>query len=138
LSKGIHSLNLWVIQEKGKINLWVIHLFVYLCLNLNEIVPIYMEQIFKRKLYDRMLVWKEQRQGATALLVEGARRVGKSTLVETFARHEYDAYLLIDFNIASNKIKSLQCCRERLSAEDSITFLAKTRVNGTKMRHCKN
>lgn len=98
---------MWVIQEKGKINLWVIHLFVYLCLNLNEIVPIYMEQIFKRKLYDRMLVWKEQRQGATALLVEGARRVGKSTLVETFARHEYDAYLLIDFNIASKQVISL-------------------------------
>jgi predicted AAA+ superfamily ATPase len=45
-----------------------------------------MERIFKRKLYNRLLDWKQQRQGKTALLVEGARRVGKSTLVEKFAR----------------------------------------------------
>jgi hypothetical protein len=66
-----------------------------------------MEQIFKRKLYDRMLEWKHQQQGKTALLVEGARRVGKSTLVEDFARREYESYILIDFNIASKQVTSL-------------------------------
>lgn len=66
-----------------------------------------MELIFKRKLYNRMLEWKQQRQGRTALLVEGARRVGKSTLVEEFARREYDSYMLIDFNIASKQVLSL-------------------------------
>jgi predicted AAA+ superfamily ATPase len=54
-----------------------------------------------------MLTWKEQRQGRTALLIEGARRVGKSTLVEDFARREYDSYLLIDFNIASKQVIAL-------------------------------
>ena len=63
--------------------------------------------IFKRKLYDEMLRWKQQRQGKTALLVEGARRVGKSTLVEAFAQREYKSYVLIDFANVSKTIQSL-------------------------------
>ena len=66
-----------------------------------------MERIFKRKLYDRLLEWKRVQNGKTAILVEGARRVGKSTLVEQFARNEYESYILIDFNEASNEVKSL-------------------------------
>lgn len=66
-----------------------------------------MEHIFKRKLYDRLLEWKTQRNGKTAILVEGARRVGKSTLVEEFAQREYDSYIIIDFNIASKQVKEL-------------------------------
>ncbi|MCF0207253.1 MAG: ATP-binding protein [Bacteroidales bacterium] len=66
-----------------------------------------MKLVFKRKLYERMLAWKKERQGKTALLIEGARRVGKSTLVEEFARREYKSFMLIDFNRASNKVKSL-------------------------------
>ena len=62
---------------------------------------------FKRKLYERMLEWKNVRKGETALLIEGARRVGKSTLVAEFAKNEYDSYILIDFNKTSQKIKSL-------------------------------
>lgn len=65
------------------------------------------ERIFKRKIYDRMLQWKQERDGKTALLVKGARRVGKSTIVEEFARREYDSYLLIDFSRASEEVKSL-------------------------------
>ncbi len=63
--------------------------------------------IFKRKLYDKMLQWKQTRQGKTALLIKGARRVGKSTLVEEFARREYENYILIDFSKASKKINAL-------------------------------
>ena len=66
-----------------------------------------MERIFKRKLYDRLLEWKRVQNGKSAILVEGARRVGKSTLVETFARNEYESYILIDFNEASDEVKSL-------------------------------
>lgn len=66
-----------------------------------------MNRIFKRKLYDRLLKWKTERQGRTAILVEGARRVGKSTLVEQFAKHEYESYILIDFNRAPKKIMDL-------------------------------
>ena len=64
-------------------------------------------RIFKRKIYDRMLQWKQERDGKTALLVKGARRVGKSTIVEEFARREYDSYMLIDFARASEEVKSL-------------------------------
>ena len=66
-----------------------------------------MEKIFKRKLYDRLLEWKRVQNGKTAILVEGARRVGKSTLVELFAKNEYESYILIDFNEASAEVKSL-------------------------------
>lgn len=65
------------------------------------------ERIFKRKAYNRLLEWKQNRNGKTAILVEGARRVGKSTLVETFARNEYESYILIDFNKASKEVISL-------------------------------
>lgn len=64
-------------------------------------------RIFKRKIYDRMLQWKQERDGKTALLVKGARRVGKSTIVEEFARQEYETYMLIDFSRASEEVKSL-------------------------------
>ena len=57
-----------------------------------------MDRLFKRKVYDRLLEWKKTRDGRTAILVEGARRVGKSTLVEAFAKKEYESYILIDFN----------------------------------------
>ncbi|MBR6177532.1 MAG: ATP-binding protein [Bacteroidales bacterium] len=63
--------------------------------------------IFKRKLYDDMLRWKQERNGATALLIEGARRVGKSTLVESFAKSEYKSYILIDFSHKSKDIDHL-------------------------------
>jgi len=63
--------------------------------------------IFKRKLYDKMLEWKQQRNGSTALLIKGARRVGKSTLVEEFAKKEYKSYILIDFSEKNKKIDAL-------------------------------
>lgn len=66
-----------------------------------------MRRIFKRKLYDRLLEWKRVQNGKTAILIEGARRVGKSTLVEQFAKNEYDSYMLIDFNEASEEVTAL-------------------------------
>lgn len=63
--------------------------------------------IFKRKLYDTMLEWKETSNGQTALLVEGARRVGKSTLVTQFAKNEYETAIIIDFNNSPQHIISL-------------------------------
>ncbi len=78
---------------------------MYLCGGFSD--SYIMNRIFKRKLYDRLLKWKTERQGRTAILVEGARRVGKSTLVEQFAKHEYESYILIDFNRAPKKIMNL-------------------------------
>ena len=66
-----------------------------------------MKRIFKRKLYDRLLEWKRVQNGKTAILIEGARRVGKSTLVEHFAKKEYESYILIDFNEASEEVTAL-------------------------------
>ena len=63
--------------------------------------------IFRRKLYERLLEWKRVQDGKTAILIEGARRVGKSTLVEQFAKNEYESYILIDFNEASEEVRSL-------------------------------
>ena len=62
---------------------------------------------FKRKIYNKLLDWKEKSNGKTALLIEGARRIGKSTIALEFAKSEYDEYLLIDFNIAPDEIKNL-------------------------------
>ncbi|MCM1127461.1 MAG: AAA family ATPase [Lachnospiraceae bacterium] len=63
--------------------------------------------MFRRKLYDKMLKWKEDSEGKTALLIEGARRVGKSTIVEAFAKKEYESYILIDFAKASKEVRCL-------------------------------
>lgn len=62
--------------------------------------------IFKRKVYDKFLDWKKETAGQKALLVEGARRIGKSTVVEEFAKQEYKSYILIDFAKASDDVKS--------------------------------
>lgn len=65
------------------------------------------EMVFKRKAYDQMLLWKEKSQGKSALLIEGARRIGKSTIAEQFAKNEYRSYLLLDFNKVPQKVKDL-------------------------------
>ena len=62
---------------------------------------------FKRKMYDTMLKWKTERNGETALLIQGARRVGKSTIAEEFAKNEYKSYILIDFSKVSKEVKDL-------------------------------
>ena len=67
----------------------------------------YMERVFKRKIYQQLLEWKQIQNGRTAILVEGARRVGKSTIVELFARQEYESYILIDFNEVDQEIVDL-------------------------------
>lgn len=64
-------------------------------------------RIFRRKLYEKMLQWKQERDGQTALLIKGARRVGKSTLAEEFAKREYESYLMIDFTEAAQEVKDL-------------------------------
>ncbi len=63
--------------------------------------------MFRRKIYDRLVEWKRESQGKTALLIEGARRIGKSTVAEEFAKNEYKNYILIDFSMASKDVKEL-------------------------------
>lgn len=62
---------------------------------------------FPRKIYSQMLNWKNSSNGKTALLIEGPRRVGKSTIVKEFAQKEYESYILVDFYTASPEVKQL-------------------------------
>lgn len=61
--------------------------------------------LFKRKIYDHLLAWKSESDGASALLIEGARRVGKSTVAEEFAKNEYASYILVDFSRVTDSFK---------------------------------
>ena len=61
--------------------------------------------IMRRKIYQQLLDWKEKRNGEVALLIEGARRIGKSYIVEAFGKKEYKSYLLIDFNKAPEMVR---------------------------------
>ena len=61
----------------------------------------------KRKIYENILKWKKESNGATALLIEGARRVGKSYIAEKFAKENYKSFILIDFSKAADEVKRL-------------------------------
>jgi len=61
----------------------------------------------KRKVYKKLVEWKKNSKGKTAILIDGARRVGKSYIVEKFARENYKSYIIIDFNKVSSEVKDL-------------------------------
>ena len=63
--------------------------------------------VFKRKIYSKLLDWKELSSGETAVMLEGARRIGKSTLALEFAKNEYEDYILLDFAKENNDIKNI-------------------------------
>lgn len=63
--------------------------------------------IFKRKIYDELLQWKRTDEGRTAVLIQGARRVGKSTIAKEFAENEYETHILVDFAACSVEIREL-------------------------------
>ena len=63
--------------------------------------------MLKRKAYDKLVAWKERAGGTEALLIEGARRVGKSTLAETFAENEYDSHIIVDFSKAPATVRDI-------------------------------
>lgn len=80
--------------------------------------------IFKRKIYEKLLAWKKEGNGKKALLIEGARRIGKSTIVEEFARNEYKSYILIDFAMASEAVNDY--FRQYLNDLDTFYMLLST------------
>jgi len=61
--------------------------------------------MFQRKMYQTLLRWKEENRGKKAILIEGARRVGKTTVVKAFAENEYDSCMIIDFSKVTNTVK---------------------------------
>lgn len=80
-----------------------------------------LESNLKRKIYDSLKRWKESSKGTTALLIDGARRVGKSFIAEEFARNEYKSYILIDFSYP--KPGTIECFKEDIY--DLDLFFAK-------------
>lgn len=85
---------------------------------------------FRRKVYDRLLEWKEMYADRYAVLLEGARRVGKSTISETFARNEYESYILIDFAKAPASIRN---CFDDISNLD-VFFLRLQAETGVSLK----
>ena len=84
---------------------------------------------FKRKAYDNLIEWKENYANEYAALLEGARRVGKSTIAETFAKNEYKSYIMLDFSEVADNIRNifddignLDLFFLRLQAETGITL----------------
>lgn len=63
--------------------------------------------MLKRKIYNKLVEWKRNSNGATAMMIDGARRVGKSFIAEEFAKAEYKSYILIDFGKAPKDILDL-------------------------------
>ncbi len=90
-------------------------------------------RIFKRKIYDKMLQWKKSKDGSTALLIKGARRVGKSTIAEEFAKREYKSYIIVDF---ANPPATLQEALAHISDLDyflmRLQFIYKTTLHERK------
>ena len=84
------------------------------------------QNVFKRKIYDKMLRWKTERQESTALLIQGARRTGKSTIAEEFAKREYESYILIDFVEAPQSVRELF---EDISDLDKLFFSLQYQYN---------
>ena len=84
---------------------------------------------FKRKAYDKLIEWKENYANEYAALLEGARRVGKSTIAETFAQNEYKSYVMLDFSKVADNIRNifddignLDLFFLRLQAETGVTL----------------
>lgn len=82
----------------------------------------------RRKIYNQLLHWKKERRGDVALLIEGARRIGKSYIVEAFAKKEYDSYLLLDFSIVPAGVRELF----DFYLDDIDTLLARLELYGNR------
>ena len=78
--------------------------------------------MLKRKMLDKLIAWKQKAGGREALLIEGARRVGKSTIVEEFGRTQYKSYILATFATSSKTsvmtLTHFSCCCLRITASD--------------------
>lgn len=83
--------------------------------------------MFKRKIYDKLIAWKNENHGEKALLIEGARRIGKSTVSEEFAKNEYKSYITIDFNDVSDVV--IDAFNKYLNDLDTFFLILTTEYN---------
>lgn len=111
----------------------VLHIILYdLNLRIIEICVIVLlkrgaNMVFKRKIYNKLLEWKNEVDGKKALLIEGARRIGKSTIAEEFAKNEYRSYIIIDFNDVSEIV--IDAFQNYLNDLDTFFMLLSTEYN---------
>ena len=87
-------------------------------------------QAFRRKCYGKLLDWKQSSRGRTAVMIDGARRVGRTWLATEFARREYDTSIVVDFSKADSRITS--AIRDRASDLDAF-FTTLSLVSGTRL-----
>ena len=85
--------------------------------------------VFWRKIYNQLLEWKNETQGEKALLIEGARRIGKSTIIEEFGKREYRSYILIDFNDVSDSV--IEAFQNYLNDLDTFFLILSTEYKKT-------
>lgn len=85
--------------------------------------------MFKRKIYDKLVAWKKESLGEKALLIEGARRIGKSTISEHFAKNEYKSYIIVDFNDVSDVV--IDAFNKYLNDLDTFFLILSTEYNTT-------
>jgi len=104
---GLGALNLVEILSFGILNLVGCKQLLNLAAVIGKSHQKMEPRVFKRKIYDSIREWKNTRKGATALLIKGARRVGKSTIAREFATREYKTFIAIDFAKASEAVKHL-------------------------------
>ena len=79
--------------------------------------------IFKRKIYNKLLDWKTKSNGTKAILIEGARRIGKSTIAEEFGKNNYKSYVLIDFIIISGDKTNVKISPIEVKTSKNIQLL---------------
>lgn len=85
--------------------------------------------MFERKVYKKLLDWKKEVSGEKALVIEGARRIGKTTICEEFGKNEYKSYILVDFNDISNIVKD--AFEKYLNDLDTFFLILATEYNTT-------
>ncbi len=95
------------LYEWGFVQILRLHEWGFALYYLSRGETIMEKPVFKRKIYNEILEWKENRSNKYALLIKGARRVGKSTIAEEFAKNEFKSYILIDFAHTSKEIIGL-------------------------------
>ena len=91
--------------------------------------------LYRRKVYDKLVSWKERSAEKTALLIEGARRVGKSTVAEAFAQNEYESYILIDFSKAARVVRD---AFERYASDLDTLFMILSAEYGVRLHPGKS
>jgi predicted AAA+ superfamily ATPase len=109
--------------------------YILLIKEISGIIIMGINRMLKRKLYDDLIKWKNESKGSSALLIEGARRIGKSYIAEHFAKNEYKSYILINFTMTNSELLDI-FLENKMNLDDffekiSIYFQTKLYIRDT-------